>query len=154
MMRAQERRINKVLQRAYPDCRIRWSGRDEEWRLERKANYQRTDINPEKYPEDAVDTFIMRRDGYYLAGKYMPRHFLMNHPEILVKVLLANDTTRMDVAGATDEERAANFAKSLEEAETAAKMKVQHDQSFYESGLGAQLYDDLAWAEGRRVAVP
>lgn len=154
MMRAQERRINKVLQRVYPDCRIRWSGRDENWRLERKANYQRTDINPDKYPEDAVDTFIMRRDGYYLAGQYVPRHFLMREPEILVKVLLANDTTRMDVAGATDEERAANFAKSLEEAENAAKLKVQHDQSFYASGLGAQLYDDLAWAEGRRVAVP
>jgi hypothetical protein len=154
MMRAQERRINKVLQRAYPDCRIRWSGKDEEWRLERKANYQRTDINPDKYPEEAIDTFIMRRDGFYLAGKYEPRHFLMRYPDILVKVLVANDTTKMNVPGATDEERAANFAKSLEEAELAAKIKVQREQSFEGSGLGAQLYDDLAWSEGRRVAVP
>jgi len=154
MMRAQERRVNKTLQATYPDCRIRWSGRDEEWRLERKAHYQRTDINPAQYPEDAVDTFIMRRDGYYLAGKYEPRHFLMRYPEILVKVLLANDTTRMDIPGATAEEQAANFAKGLEEAELAAKIKVQQEQSFQGSGLGAQLYDDLAWAEGRRVAVP
>jgi len=154
MMRAQERRVNKVLQSTYPDCRIRWSIRDENWRLERKANYLRTDINPDKYPEDAVDTFIMRRDGYCMVGRYAPGHFLISHPELLVKVLIANDTSRMDVEGATPEEQAANFSRGIEEAENAEKLKFAKDRSFYESGLGSQLYDDLAWAEGRRVAVP
>lgn len=154
MMRAQERRINHTLQAAYPDCRIRWSGRDQNWRLERKATYQRIDINPSQYPQHAVDTFIMRRDGYYLVGTYLPNHWLMNNPRMLVKVLKANDTTLLTVPGNTELERAANYAKSLEEAEQTEKANFATSQSFYETGLGAQLYDDLAWAEGRRVAVP
>lgn len=154
MMRSQERIVNRTLKRTYPDCRIRWSGRDQNWRLERKANYKRIDINPTQYPAHAVDTFTMRRDGYYLVGTYEPRHWLIQHPDMLVKVLLANDTTRMDIPGKDEVERAANYAKSLEETEIAEKANFARSQSFYETGLGGELYDELAWAEGRRVAVP
>lgn len=143
---------NRILQRTYPDCRMRWSDVREEWRLERKANYARTDINPENYPRDAVDTFIMRRDGYYLAGRYEPNR--LPPVDLLVQILLANDTARMDVAGATAEEQAANWIADQESKERAKEAKLKEDNSFSKSGVGSELYDRLAWEEGRRVAVP
>lgn len=146
------RRYNKVLQRTYPDCRIRWSERRECWLLERKAAYARLDIDPSKYPRDAVDTFIQRRDGYYLAGRYHPRG--LPPVDLLVRILLANDTARMDVAGATPEEQAQNYMNAMEERENAARDKRSRDYTFQESGAGGELYNQLAWAEGRRVAVP
>lgn len=146
------RRYNKTLQRTYPDCRIRWSERQECWLLEQKVQYARVDIDPAKYPREAIDTFIQRRDGYYTAGKYPPRGLLP--VELLVKVLLANDTRRMDVPGATPEEQAENFMNAMEEREHQAILKGREENSFYGSGIGAEMYDQLAWAEGRRVAVP
>jgi len=146
------RGYNKTLQRAYPDCRIRWSERFECWLLERKANYARVDINPANYPREALDTFIQRRDGYYTAGRYHPQG--LPPVDLLVRILRANDTALMDVAGATPEEQAANFTQALEEREREELEKVRVDNSFYGSGVGGELYDQLAWAEGRRVSVP
>lgn len=146
------RAYNKTLQRTYPDCRLRWSERFDFWLLERKARYARTDIDPSKYPRDAVDTFIQRRDGYYTAGRYMPRG--LPPVELLVRILLANDPDRMSVPGATPEERANNFVNAMEEREAAELAEANKDGSFQHTGLGAELYDQLAWAEGRRVAVP
>ena len=147
-----DRRYNKVLQKTYPDCRVRWSEKWQEWLLERKANYARTDINPAKYPAEAVDTFIQRRDGYYLAGRYAPK--ALPPAELLVKILLANDTARMDVPGATPEEQAANWCQAREDEEAARIAKGRRDNSFEGSGAGAELYEKLAWEEGRRIAVP
>lgn len=143
---------NKVLQRAYPDCRMRWSDVREEWRLERKCNYARTDIDPDKYPADAVDTFVMRRDGYYLAGRYHPHG--LPPADLLVAILRANDTALMDVPGATPEEQAARWVEQTEAREKAKEQKLKEDNSFYGSGVGGELYDRLAWEEGRRVAIP
>lgn len=146
------KKYNKELQRTYPDCRLRWSERSETWLLERKANYARTDIDPARYPRDAVDTFIQRRDGYYLAGRYEPRS--LPPVDLLVRILLANDPARMSVEGDTPEEQARNFCDMLEERERAEVERANKDASFYETGLGGELYDQLAWAEGRRVSVP
>lgn len=143
---------NKILQRTYPDCRMRWSDVREEWRLERKANFARTDIDPDKYPRDAVDTFICRRDGYYLAGRYEPHR--LPPADLLVQILLANDTARMDVPGATAEEQADNYMRGIYEAEIAKERKLKKENSFEHSGAGSELYDKLAWDEGRRAAVP
>lgn len=146
------RRYNKALQRTYPDCRMRWSERQECWLLERRANYARVDIDPAKYPRDAMDTFIQRRDGFYTAGRYSPRGLLP--VELLVRILLANDPTRMDIPGATDEERAENFMNAMEEREREELRRANLSGSFQHTGLGGELYDQLAWAEGRRVTVP
>lgn len=146
------KRYNKTLQRAYPDCRLRWSERREEWLLERKSNYARLDIDPAKYPASAVDTFIQRRDGYYLAGFYHPRG--LPPAELLVKILQANDPNRMDIPGETPEEQAQYFIDKMEEREREVIQKGREENSFAGSGVGAELYDQLAWAEGRRVAVP
>lgn len=146
------RHYNKILQKTYPDCRIRWSVMKECWLLERKANYARVDIDPSKYPEHALDTFIQRRDGYYTAGAYHPQRLLP--VDFLVQILLANDTARMEVPGATPEEQAANYCDMMEERERAFNAKLVKDQTFKESGAGADLYDQLAWEEKRRVAVP
>lgn len=148
----QLRRYNKTLQRTYPDCRIRWSERKHEWLLERKSNYARLDIDPSKYPSEAVDTFIQRRDGYYLAGRYHPRG--LPPADVLVRILVANDPDRMDVAGATPEERAKNFMDAMEGVEADVVKKARVENSFSGSGVGSELYDQLAWAEGRRVSVP
>jgi hypothetical protein len=143
---------NKRLQKTYPDCRIRWSERREEWLLERKARFARANINPANYPREAIDTFIQLRDGYYLAGRYSPQG--LPPVDLLVKILLANDTARMDIPGATPEDQAQAWCDRAEEVEAAAKAKAAKDASFQETGIGAELYDQLAWAEGRRVSVP
>lgn len=146
------KRYNKTLQRTYPDCRIRWSERREEWFLERKARYQRLDIDPEKYPRDAIDTFIQLRDGYYLAGRYDPRGLPDVH--LLVKILLANDTALMNIPGNTPEDQANAWCDRAEEVERQAIEKARIEHSFTGSGIGSEMYDQLAWAEGRRVSVP
>lgn len=143
---------NKILQRAYPDLRMVWSGVREEWRLERKCNYARVDIDPANYPADAVDTFRMRRDGYFLAGRYNPNG--LPPVDLLVQILRANDTSRMDVAGATPEEQATNWIAGVEERERAKEARLLQDNTFYGSGAGGELYEQLAWDEGRRVAIP
>lgn len=131
---------------------MRWSERRESWLLERRATYARLDINPSKYPSEAVDTFIRHRDGYYLAGEYGPRS--LPDPHFLVIYLKANDSTRMDLGGGSDVEKAARLAQMFEDRETEQITKKRRDESFYESGAGGELYDRLAWEEGRRVSVP
>jgi hypothetical protein len=147
------RGYNKILQRAYPDCRMRWAADgSERWLLERRANYRRVQPDPAKYPRHALDTFIQHRDGYYLAGFYPPER--LPNPHRLVEFLRSQDPTLMDLGGGTDVERAARYAERLEAREAEAKAKARRDQSFVESGAGGELYDMLAWEEGRRVAVP
>lgn len=151
-MPALPRHYNKRLQRVYPQLRVRWSPHREEWRLEQKCNYARVDINPANYPAQAIDTFIMRRDGYFLAGRYEPER--LPPVDLLIAILRANDTTRMDLPGATSEARAAAYMEKVEERENAAEAKLKKDNTFEHSGAGGELYDRLAWEEGRRVAVP
>lgn len=147
------RNYNKILQRAYPDCRMRWAqDGSERWLLERKANFPRVEPNPNKYPRSAIDTFIRHRDGYYLAGYYEPRR--LPDPHRLVAFLRSQDTRLMDLGPGDVVEQAARLAERLEEQENAAVEKARRDNSFFESGAGAELYDALAWEEGRRVSVP
>lgn len=146
------KKYNKTLQRAYPDCRIRWSERHEWWLLERKARFARANINPANYPREAIDTFIQLRDGYYTAGRYRADN--LPPADLLVRILRANDTALMDVPGFTPEEQAQNWCDRAEEVEREAVMRANKDASFVESGVGGELYDQLAWAEGRRVSVP
>ncbi len=147
------RGYNKILQRAYPDCRMRWAADgSERWLLERKANVRRVEPDPNKYPREAIDTFIRHRDGFYLAGVYPP--WRLPDPHRLVTFLRSQDPTLMDLGGGTDVERAARYAERLEEREDALRAKARREQSFEESGAGAELYEALAWEEGRRVSVP
>jgi hypothetical protein len=146
------KRYNKKLQQTYPDCRIRWSERQEVWLLERKARFARLDINPKNYPSEAVDTFIQLRDGYYRAGRYEPTG--LPPVELLVKILLANDTALMAVEGKTPEDQANAWCDAAEEMEREAKRRAAKEQTFEHSGIGSDMYDQLAWAEGRRVSVP
>lgn len=143
---------NRTLQAAYPDCRMRWSDVREEWRLERKATFARTNIDPDKYPRDAVDTFLCRRDGYYLAGRYAPTK--LPPADLLVQILRANDTALMDVPGANADEQAANWIADVQRKESEYDAKLRKQETFAESGAGSELYDRLAWDEGRRAAVP
>ena len=146
------RNYQKRLQRAYPDCRMRWSERRECWLLERRANYRRVDINPEKYPAEALDTFIQHRDGYYLAGFYPPTH--LPNVDRLVEYLRSQDPDLMDLGPGDAVERAARLAEAIEAREAEQLAKARREQTFEHSGAGADLYDSLAWEEGRRVAVP
>lgn len=145
-------RFNQRLQRAYPDCRIRWSERQECWLLERKARYARANINPALYPREAVDTFIQLRDGYYTAGRYSPNG--LPPVDLLVRILRANDTALMDIPGATPEEQANAWCDMAEEVEAEAKRRAALAETFEATGIGSEMYDQLAWAEGRRVSVP
>lgn len=147
------RNYNKVLQRAYPDCRMRWAeDGSERWLLERKANYRRVQPDPNKYPRAAIDTFVRHRDGYYLAGFYPPDR--LPNPHRLVAFLRSQDPDLMDLGGGDAVERAMRYADRLEAREAAATEKARRAQTFEESGAGGELYDMLAWEEGRRVSVP
>lgn len=148
-----DRRYNKVLQRAFPDCRMRWSERKEQWLLERKAAYKRLNVDPNKYPADAIDTFIQHRDGYYTAGVYEPTR--LPHVERLVAYLRADVALMEKMATAADPvERAAQLAYAFESRDAERQRKVRKEQSFEHTGAGGELYDRLAWEEGRRAAVP
>jgi len=132
---------------------MRWAeDGSERWLLERKANFRRVPPDPQKYPRSAIDTFIRHRDGYYLTGVYEPNR--LPNPHRLVEYLRSQDPTLMDLGGGSDVERAARYAERLEAREAAQRAKARREQSFEESGAGAELYDILAWEEGRRVTVP
>lgn len=143
---------NKILQRAYPELRMRWSDAKEQWHLEQRAGYARLDINPEHYPAEAVDTFLCMRDGYFLSGVYPPRGL----PQVdrLVSYLRAHDVRRLELGGGSDADRAQRLADMYDARDEAYRAKLMRDQSFEASGAGAELYDRLAWEEGRRRAVP
>jgi len=142
------RGYNKTLQRAFPDCRMRWSNASEEWLLERRANYARLDIDPSKYPAGAVDTFIQRRDGYYEAGSFAAR----NLPDVnrLVAFLRLMDPRNLDVD--LDNPEAHNIIadriEAREQAEEAAKYASTRS-NFVENGA-----DILADANIPRSYVP
>lgn len=140
------------LQREFPDCRMRWSERQECWLLEKRASYARTDINPEKYPKDAVDTFIQRRDGYFLSGEYHAKYL----PQIdrLLTYLRSQDPVRMGLNPEKPLEEAARLATAIEAREAEERRRVRQSQTYEGSGVGGELYDRLAWEEGRRVSVP
>lgn len=146
------RNYNKRLQREYPDCRMRWSDRQECWLLEKKAAYSRVDIDPKKYPKEAVDTFIQRRDGYYLSGSYPANHL----PQIdrLLAYLRSQDPVRMGLNPNKPLEEAARIATAIEAREAEERRRVRKSQTYEGSGVGGELYDRLAWEEGRRAAVP
>lgn len=147
------RNYNRRLQHAYPDLRMRWAeDGSERWLLERRANFRRVPPDPNKYPRDAIDTFIRHRDGFYLVGFYEPRS--LPPVDRLVTFLRSQDTARMDLGPGTPEEQAVRIAEKFEEREREQSRKNKEDQSFYHSGAGGELYDRLAWEEGRRVAVP
>lgn len=143
---------NKRLQRAYPELRMRWSDVRECWLLEQRAYYARLDINPEKYPRDALDTFIQHRDGYFLTGMYAPRD--LPNVDRLIQFLYAHDVRRMDLGGGSDADRAARLADMYDARDAAYRAKLKRENSFEHTGAGAELYDQLAWEEKRRVSVP
>lgn len=131
---------------------MRWSEPRETWVLERRANYRRREVNPDKYPRTAVDTFIRMRDGYYLAGEYAPDR--LPEPHRLVAYLRSQDPNlRADFAG-DPVEAAARYAQRLEEKERAAEERAAKNERPSETGAAQELYDMLAWEEGRRVSVP
>lgn len=132
---------------------MRWAADgSERWLLERRANFKRVEPDPNKYPRTAIDTFIRHRDGYYLAGQYPPAS--LPNPHRLVSYLRSQDPDLMDLGPGDAVERAARYAERLEAAEEAKLAKARKEQTFAESGAGAELYDQLAWDEGRRVSVP
>lgn len=138
-------RYNKILQRTYSDCRMRWSESREEWHLERRANYTRLDIDPAHYPASAVDTFIRHRDGYYLAGSFAPR----NLPPVdrLVAFLLAHDPVKLGY-GPGDGDRLADEIEAREAAREAQAYGSTR-REFVESGA-----DVLHDANVTRSVVP
>ena len=131
---------------------MRWSSSKEKWLLERKANYRRADINPDQYPREAIDTFIRMRDGFYLVGQYEPKR--LPHADRLVAYLRSQDPDYMDLGPGDALTRATRLAARIEEREEAERQGVRRSNTFEHSGAGADLYDKLAWDEGRRVAVP
>lgn len=143
---------NERLQRAYPELRMRWSEVRETWLLEQRAHYARLDINPADYPRNALDTFIQHQDGYFLSGMYEPRSL----PQVdrLVQFLYAHDTRRLDLGGGSDADRARRLADMYDTRDAAYRTKLKRDNSFEATGAGGELYERLAWEEGRRVSVP
>lgn len=148
--RTELKAFNRILKKAYPDCRMRWSDARECYRLERRANYGRADIDPASIPRSAVDTLIMRREGFYLVREFGT----LPNADRLVQALYAGDTARMDMGTDDPVEAAARYAQRIEDAEKERVAKGRRDNSFEHSGVGSDLYNQLAWAEGRRIAVP
>lgn len=138
-------RYNKLLQRAYPDCRMRWSAAKEEWLLERKAFYRRLDIDPAHYPPHALDTFIQHRDGYYTAGSFPPEQ--LPPADKLVAFLQAMDPVKLGFGPDSGDA----LAVQIEEIES-QKQQAKYDsikREFAENGA-----DELWSANAVKSYVP
>jgi hypothetical protein len=143
---------NRRLQRTFPDMRVRWSNQQECWLLEGRANYTRIDVDPEKYPVEAIDTFVQHRDGYFQFDRIAPNG--LPPVDRLIAALCANDTQRMDLGPGDDIARGARLAEQYEQRDAGRREAEAHTHRYDVRSAAKELYEDLAREEGRRVFVP
>ena len=136
---------NRRLQRYDRDLRVRWSLSRELWLLERRATYQRAAIDPDAYGDKEHDTYRQIADGYFTLGVYQPRE--LPPVEALVEYLKSQDTWAMGKS-------AEAVADELDE-DYYARQKARREAANREAGdIAGEVYENHAWSEGRRVAVP
>lgn len=145
------RGFNTRLARAFPEHepRVRWSDARESWQLEKKIHRART-VNPDKYPSEAVDSFIRFRDGYELIEEYAPRELPVL--DKLIAGLRRGSVTRLMA------ELGIHTAGQLADAYDARDRRRAEEQRARRNRMASEhageLYDAIAWDEGRRVSVP
>ena len=136
---------NRRLQRYDSDLRMRWSPTTERWLLERRARYKRTWIDPDTYPDKEHDTYRQLADGYFTLGVYLPRE--LPTVEQLIDYLKSQDMWALGkTAEAVADELDADYFTRREARRTAQTREV--------GDIGGEVYENHAWSEGRRVAVP
>lgn len=141
------RAYNRVLGRVFPRLRMRWSAMRETWQLEERIHYQRN-VDPNRYPKQAVDSFIRFSDGFRLLSELPPRQ--LPAVDRLITGLRQGSVTRiMDELGVRTHEEWAALLDYRDKERAAAKWLKDKERGREYAG---QFYDDLAWAEGRTVA--
>lgn len=129
---------------------MRWSDMQQCWQLERKITRPRT-VDPSTYPAGALDSFIRFRDGYNLVYEFHPQRL----PQIdkLIVGLRHDDIERiMDEYGFRHSGQVADHYDARDRARKEEEWrKVKATNADF---AAEELFDPMAWMEGRRVAVP
>lgn len=140
---------NRRLQARFSDRRMRWSDVYHVWMLEQRVWWKR-DVDPNTYPAAAEDSFIRFRDGYSLELEFEPGK--LPSVDLLCEFLTWGNMGRcMDAAGVKTLAQLEAY-KRAKEAERAAHISEVNKEKARD--YAADFYDQLAWIEGRTVAVP
>lgn len=143
------RKYNERLQAVFPDRRVRWSNVYDVWMLEQRIWWKR-DVDPAKYPAEAVDSFLRFRDGYTLEMEFEPRR--LPAVDVLIEFLRWGNLGRcMDALGIknVDQLHQYQLAKKAEREAQAHAINKEKARDY-----AGDFYDQLAWMEGRTVTVP
>jgi hypothetical protein len=146
-----ERQYNRPLKRAFPlQCpRVRWSDAREAWQIERQIHRART-VDPSTYPSEAVDSFLRFRDGFELIDELPPDG--LPTPDRLIANLRKFDVTRMmEELGVHTADQLADLYDQRD-ARRREEARARRNREFRDRG--GEIYDAIAWDEGRTVAVP
>ena len=130
-----------------PNLRVRWGEHTRMWIIEHKLrprNPQWVSERPAPWGSPrGLDLWEGWKDGYV--------HVLSVHPDLLAWSVVAPELARCDA------ERAGGFEalnQELDAAEAAWEAEVTRERKTWLEGASREFHDQLAWKEGRRVAVP
>ena len=130
-----------------PALRVRWATHQAAWFIERRLRerqpqWVREKPSPWGSPR-GLDLWEGWKDGYV--------HVLSVHPDLLAWSVVAPELARCDA------ERAGGFEalnQELDTAEAAWEAEVARERKTKLESMSREFHDQLAWKEGRRVAVP
>lgn len=135
----------RILKAYDPLLRMRWSDRRELWLLERKAAYERVDLDPDVYGDREHDTIRQLADGYFTLGVYQPHDLPTVHQ--LIAYLKSQDVQRMGkTAEAVADELDADYWQRRETRKQQANRKAGE--------VAGEVWESDRWASGQRVVVP
>lgn len=127
------------------DLRMRWSPVREVWLLERRATYERRDIDPDCYGDREHDTIRQLADGYFTLGVYQPHDLPTVHQ--LIDYLKSQDVQRMGkTAEAIADELDADYWQRREQRKQQANRRAGE--------VAGEVWETEKWRNGERAAVP
>lgn len=133
-------RYAKRLAGAFPDVRLRWSEQNHEWLLEAKTSRLHVHlVDPDRYPVEAMDTFIRHRDGYFLLRPFAPDE--LPSCTLLIRGLETGERVRQRY-------EAQDLANALDERDAATTEQKRQKRREKCRELGSELYD-ARWTSHR-----
>ena len=128
---------------------MRWSDARESWQIEKRIHRRRT-VNPDTYPREAVDSFIRFRDGYELIDE-LPPHGLPTIDRLIQNLRKFDPQRMMQELGIHTADQLADAYDRRDEERRELARKRRNAKFRDRAG---DIYDAMAWDEGRTVAVP
>lgn len=130
-----------------PALRVRWMARTKMWVIERRMEPQMRTYLTEKpaanpwNSDRSKDLFDGWRDGYV--------HVMAVHPSLLDHRVFGH----LEKADAWRQGGMAALAQQIDAEDEAREKAFERDRHNWHEGAGKDLFETIAWDEGRRVAV-